>query len=54
MVIQGTVTWALHKYTPPSSCKTGENVRVSEVTVPVVSMARALTRTPASTCEPFG
>ena len=54
MVIQGIVTWALHKYTPPSSCRTGENVRVSEVTVPVVSIKYALIRTPASTFEPFG
>ena len=54
MVIQGTVTWALHKYTPPSSCRAGENMRVSEVTVPLVSMARVLIRIPASTFEPFG
>ena len=33
MVIQGTVTWARHEYTPPSSFKTGENVRVCVITL---------------------
>ena len=54
MVVQGTVTWALHEYSPPSLCSTGENAREREETVPVVITVPTLTRSLLSTCVPFG
>ena len=56
VVIQGTVTWALHEYTPPSSCSTGEKTRerVVMLSFVAVSVVPTLSRPPVSTCEPLG
>ena len=53
MVIQGIVTWALHEYTPPSSFKTGENVRMCVITLlEFVYVVLTIIRSLVSTIEP--